>query len=97
MNDDKKVFTFAPTYAYESTGYHRNMISVVVPFYSNTLKSMLVDYSDIEMGCFNDYSYAAPCEKTMRGNGITTFILHVSQCIAFRQTKFVTATLIYEE
>ena len=32
----------------------------------------------------------------MRENGITTFILHVAQCITFHQTKFVTATLIAE-
>ena len=55
---------------------------------------MLVDYASTEMDCFDDYSDASPRAKTMRGNGITTFILHVSQCITFRQTKFVTATLI---
>ena len=70
------------------------MISVVVFFYSNTLKSMLVDYSVTDMGCFDDYSYAAPRVKTMKGNCINTFILNVSQCITFRQTNLVTATLI---
>ena len=35
------------------------------------------------------------CQK-MRANGITTFILHVSQCITFNKTKFVAATLIAE-
>ena len=44
-----------PTYGDESTGYHSHMISVVVFFYSNTLKIMLVDYAVIYMGCFNDY------------------------------------------
>ena len=53
------------------------MISVVVFFYSNTLKIMLVDYAVTEMGCFGDYSDAATRAKTMRVNGITTFILHV--------------------
>ena len=32
-----------------------------------------------------------------RGGGITTFLLHVSQCITFNQTKLVTETLISEE
>ena len=70
------------------------MISVVVFFYSNTLKSMLVDYAVTEMGCFDDYLDAAPRAKTMRVNGITTFIFHVVQCITFHQTQFVTETLI---
>ena len=72
------------------------MISVVVFFYSNTLKSMMVDYAVTYMGWFDDYSDAAPRAKTMKGNGIITFILHVAQCITFRQTKFVTATIISE-
>ena len=46
---------------------------------------MLVDYAVTEMGLFYDYSDAAPRAKTMRVNGITTFILHVSQCIIFRK------------
>ena len=46
------------------------------------------------MGFFDDYLDAAPRDKTMRGNGITTFILHVAQCITFRQTNIVTSTLI---
>ena len=32
----------------------------------------------------------------MRVDGINTFLLHVSQCITFHQTKLVTATLIAE-
>ena len=59
------------------------MISVVVFFYSKIFKIMLVNQAVIEMGCFDDYSHAAPCDKTMRGNGINTFILHFSQCITF--------------
>ena len=70
------------------------MISVVVFFYSNTLKSMLVDYAVTEMGCFDDYLDAAPHAKTMRGNGITKFILHAAQCITFRQINIVTETII---
>ena len=70
------------------------MISVVVFFYSNTLRSMLVDYTVTEMGCFDDYDDAAPHVKTMWGNGITTFPLHVDQCITFCQTNIFTATLI---
>ena len=57
---------------------------------------MLVGYSVTEMGCFGDYLDDAPRAKTMRGNGITIFILHVSQCITFRLTNIVTSTLISE-
>ena len=85
-----------PTYVDESTGYHRQMISGVVFLYSNTLKSMLVDYEVTEMGCFDDDSDADTRAKTTRGNGITTFLLNVAQCITFRQTNIVTATLIYK-
>ena len=94
---DEKVYTFAPTYGDESTGYHCHMISVVVFLYSNTLKSMLMDFAVIEMGCLDDYSNADPCAKTMRVNGITTFLLRVAKCITFRQTNLVTATLMVEE
>ena len=72
------------------------MISVVVIFYSNTIKSMLVGYAITDMGCFDDYSYAAAHAKTIRGNGTTTFLLHASQCINFCQNNIVTATLIAE-
>ena len=57
---------------------------------------MLVYYAVTEMGCFGVYLDAAPRAKTMRGNGITTFLLYIAQCITFNQTKFVTATLIAE-
>ena len=57
---------------------------------------MLVYYAVTEMGCFDDYLGDAPRAKTMRGYGITTFILHVYQCITFRKTNLVTATLISE-
>ena len=72
------------------------MISVVVFFYSNKLKSVLISYEVTEMGCFDDYLYATPRAKTIPVNGISTFILHVAQCITFRQTNIVTATLISE-
>ena len=55
---------------------------------------MLVDYAVTDMGFYDYYSDAAPRAKTMRGYGITTFLLHVSQCITFNKAKFVTATLI---
>ena len=48
---------------------------------------MLVDYAATEMGPLEDYSDAAPQGKSMRGNGINTFLLHVSQCIIFNQTN----------
>ena len=55
---------------------------------------MLMGYSVTEMGCFDDYLNAAPRSKTIKGNGITTFLLKFSQCINLNQTKFVTATLM---
>ena len=58
---------------------------------------MLVEYAVIEMGCFDDYLDAAPHSKTMKGNGITSFILHVAQHIILNQTKFVTEKLIAED
>ena len=57
---------------------------------------MLVNYAVKYMGCFDDYSDAAPHVKTMKGNGITKCFLHVAQCITFHQTNIVTATLISE-
>ena len=81
---DEMAYKYGPTYGDESTAFHRHMISVVVFYYSNTLKSMLVYNAATEMGCFGDYSDAAPRDKTMRGNGITTFLLHGDQCITFR-------------
>ena len=65
-NYDEKSYRYVPTYGDESTGYHRHMISVVVFLYSNTLKSMMLDYTVIEMGCFDDNSDAVPRAKTMR-------------------------------
>ena len=47
-----------------------------------------------EIGCFDNYSDAAPRAKTTRGNCITTFSLHVSQCITFHHNLFLTETLI---
>ena len=42
---------------------------------------MLVYYAATEMGSLDDYPDAAPQGKSMRVNGITKFLLHVSQCI----------------
>ena len=84
-NDDKKAYAFAPTYGYGYTDFHCHMISVVVFSYSNKIQSMLLDYADTGMGCFDDYSDASPRAKTMRGNGITTFLLQFLQCITFNQ------------
>ena len=83
-------------YIYRSTDFHCHMISVVVFFYSNKVKIMLLDYTVTEMGCFDDYLDAALSSKTMRGSGITTIILNTSQCITFHQLFFVTETLIAE-
>ena len=51
-------------------------------------------YAVTDMGCFDDYLNAAPLAKKRRGNCITTFLLHFTQCITFCQTKLVTETLI---
>ena len=59
------------------------MISVVVFSYSETLVSMLVEYEATEMGFLDDYLDADPNHTSIRGNDITTFILHVAQCIYF--------------
>ena len=56
-----------------------------------------MDYAVTEMVCFDDYSDAAPHAKTMRWNGITTFLLHIYQCITFNETIFFTATRITKE
>ena len=57
---------------------------------------MLVSLSVTYMCCFVNYSDAAPHAKTMGLNGITNFILNVSKCITFNQTKILTETLITE-
>ena len=77
-----------PTYGDEYTVYHCHMISVVVFFNSNALKSMLVDYAITEVSCFDDYSYAAPRAKTMGGNGVSTFLLQVYQCNRLPSNKY---------
>ena len=59
------------------------MISVVVFYYSETLKSMLVEYAATEMGFLDDYCNTDPNHKSIRGNGITAFLFHVSQFIIF--------------
>ena len=70
------------------------MISVVVFSYSETLKSMLVEYADTEMGFLDGYSDADPNHKSIRGNGITTFLFHVAQCILFHLKNGVKTILI---
>ena len=94
MNDDVKADKFHPLYRGESTGFHRHMISVVVFSYSETLESMLVEYAATEMGSLDDYSDVAPKDKIIRGNGITTFLLHVAQCIIYNQINRVKTALI---
>ena len=84
-NDDEKAYKFGTLYGDESTGFHCYMISVVVFSYWETLESMLVEYAATEMGFIDDYLDTAPKGKNIRGNGITTFLLHVAQCIIFNQ------------
>ena len=92
--DDENAYKLGPKYGGESTGLHRHMISVVVFSYSETLKSMLIEYAAIEMGFFDYYSDADPNHKIIRGNGITTFLFHVDQCIIFNLTNNVKTILI---
>ena len=70
------------------------MISVVVFSYSETLESMLVEYEITEMSFLDDYSDADPNHKRIRGNGITTFLLHVAQCIIPKKKNRVKTILI---
>ena len=64
------------------------MISVVMFSYSETLKSMLVEYAATDMGFLDDYSDADPNHKSIRGNGITKFLFHVAQCNISHLTIF---------
>ena len=59
------------------------MILVVLFFFSNMIIIILVDYAVTDMSCFDDYLDAAPRAKKMRVNYITTFLLHIYQCITF--------------
>ena len=72
------------------------MISVVVFSTSFELQSMLVDYAGTEAGILDNYSDAAPDNKSIRGLGSATLLLHIAQCFAFLQTQHVTAILIAE-
>ena len=74
MEDDENAYKLGPKYGGESTGLHWHMISVVVFSYSETLKSMLNEYAATEMGFLDYYFDADPNHKSIRGNGITTFI-----------------------
>ena len=55
---------------------------------------MLIEYAATEMGFLDDYSDADPNHKRIRGNGITTFLFHVAQCIIFNLTNHVKTILI---
>ena len=55
---------------------------------------MLVEYAVIEMGCFDDYLDASPRAKTMRENGITTFLLHVAQYFTLNLKKNLNQQLL---
>ena len=46
------------------------------------------------MGFLDDYSDADPNHKSIRGNGITTFLFNVAQCIIFNLTNHVKTILI---
>ena len=70
------------------------MISVVVFSYSETLKSMLIEYAATQMGFLDDYSDADPNHKIIRRNGITTFLFHAAQFIIFNITNHVKTIVI---
>ena len=55
---------------------------------------MLIEYADTEMGFLDYYSNADPNHKSIRGNGITTFLFHVAQCVIFNLTNHVKTILI---
>ena len=93
-DDDENTYKLGPKYGGESTGLHQHMISVVVFYYSETLKSMLIKYVATEMGFLDDYSDADPNHKSIRGNCITTYLFHVAQCILFNLTNSVKTILI---
>ena len=46
------------------------------------------------MGVLDDYSDADPNHKIIRGNGITTFLFHVAQCIIFNKKNCVKTIFI---
>ena len=48
------------------------------------------------MGSLDNYLDAAPQGKNMRGNGITTFLMHIALFIIFNQTNSVKTILIAE-
>ena len=80
-DDDEKAYKFGPKYGGEFTGF-RWVFS-----YSETHKSMLVEYAATEMGFLDDYYDAVPNHNSIRGNGITTFIFQVAQCILYCLTN----------
>ena len=69
-------------------------IPVVLFSYSETLESMFVEYAATEMGFLDDYLDADPDHKIIRGNGVTTFLLHLAQCIIFNEANRIKTKLI---
>ena len=55
---------------------------------------MLVEYAATEMVFLDDYSDTDPNHKSIRGNGITTFLFHVDHCIIFILKNHVKTILI---
>ena len=55
---------------------------------------MLIKYAATDMGFLDDYSDADPNHKSIRGNGITTFLFHVALCIIFNLSNHVKTILI---
>ena len=55
---------------------------------------MLIEYAATEIGFLDYYSGVDTNYKSIRGNGITTFLFHVAQCIIFNLTNQVKTILI---
>ena len=90
-----KVWTrtqHAPLYAFMRTAVRLHLRNQTI--YLPTVS--FVSFCRTYMGIFyhDYYSDTAPQGKIMRGNGITTFILHVAQCIILNKKKCVKTTII---
>ena len=55
---------------------------------------MLIEYAATEMGFLDDYSDANTNHKSIKENGITTFLFHIAQYIIFNLTNHVKTILI---
>ena len=73
MDDDENAYKFGPKYGGEFTGFHQHIISIVVFSYSQTLKSMLIEYAATEIGFLDDYLDSDPNHKSIKRNVVIPF------------------------